>query len=89
MSKMYKFIFCIFVHVASTFSSTIAGTNKSVSHDSSSSQLADPVVKKSNSNVCYEKSHIGYRKTMTYTAFNSMDDCRNSGGRAPKVKKHN
>ena len=86
---MNKLIFCIFMLVTSPVSSATDGAAKTVSHEATSSHITDPVVKKSAANVCYEKSHIGYRKTMRFTAFNSMDECRNSGGRTPKVIKHN
>ena len=86
---MNKLIFCIFMLISLPVTSTTDGALKTVSREASSSQPTDPVVKKSEANVCYEKSHIGYRKTMRFTAFNSMDECRNSGGRPPKVNKHN
>jgi hypothetical protein len=49
---------------------------------------ADPAVKKSLNNVCYAKSHIGYSQTFKYTPYNSMDECRSSGGRPAKASKH-
>jgi hypothetical protein len=64
-------------------------SSKSVGHQSTAtSNTEDPAVKKSLSNVCYPKSHIGYKKTSKFTPYNSMNDCRNSGGRPPKAPKH-
>jgi hypothetical protein len=46
--------------------------------------INDPHVKKSQSNVCYEKSNIGYKKTTVFTPYQSLSDCRDSGGRPAK-----
>lgn len=46
--------------------------------------INDPSVKKSQGNVCYEKSNIGYKKTTVFTPYQSLSDCRNSGGRPAK-----
>jgi hypothetical protein len=58
-------------------------------HSNTNPNSEDPVVKKSLSNVCYPKSHIGYRQTSKFTPYNSMSECRDSGGRPPKASKKN
>jgi len=42
------------------------------------------VVKKSNSGICHDSSSQWYAQTIHYTAFNSLQECLNSGGRLPK-----
>jgi len=59
-----------------------------VHHPNTISNSEDPAVKKSLNNVCYPKSHIGYRKTSKFTPYNLMSECRDSGGRPPKEPKH-
>jgi hypothetical protein len=59
-----------------------------VHHPTTPSNAEDPAVKKSLSNVCYQKSHVGYRQTSKFTPYNSMSECRDSGGRPPKEPKH-
>jgi hypothetical protein len=58
-----------------------------LAQDAEKTAVSDPVVKKSKNNVCYDKSNIGYKKTMSFTPYNSMDECRSDGGRPPKVVK--
>ena len=47
----------------------------------------EPAVKKSKASICHDKSSPGYKQTKNFTAFNSMDECIKSGGRAPKGNK--
>ena len=49
-----------------------------------STAAADPEVKKSDAGICHDKSSNGYKQTKNFTAFNTMDECTKSGGRAPK-----
>jgi hypothetical protein len=42
------------------------------------------VVKKSNSGICHDSSSQWYSQTIHYTAFGSLQECLNSGGRLPK-----
>ena len=44
---------------------------------------ADPVVKKSDSGICHDKSSPSYSNTKKFTPFNSMDECVKSGGKPP------
>ena len=45
-------------------------------------EAADPVVKKSDSGICHDKSSASFGNTKKFTAFASMDECVKSGGRA-------
>jgi len=42
------------------------------------------VVKKSKSGICHDPSSQWYSQTIHYTAFNSLQECLDSGGRLPK-----
>ena len=44
---------------------------------------ADPIVKKSDSGICHDKSSPSFGNTKKFTAFNSMDECVKSGGKPP------
>ena len=44
-------------------------------------EAADPVVKKSDSGICHDKSSNSYSNTKKFTAFASIDECVKSGGR--------
>lgn len=46
-------------------------------------QAADPVVKKSETGICHDKSSASFGNTKNFTPFASMDECIKSGGRAP------
>lgn len=44
----------------------------------------DPAVKKSNTGICHEKGTNFYNNTKNFTAYTSISDCLNSGGRLSK-----
>jgi hypothetical protein len=44
---------------------------------------AEPLVKKSDTGICHDKSSTSYGVTKNFTAFASMDECVKSGGRPP------
>ena len=44
----------------------------------------NPAVKKSSTGICHQKGTDYYENTKSFTAYNSIDDCLNSGGRLPK-----
>jgi hypothetical protein len=44
---------------------------------------ADPVVKKSDSGICHDKTSPSFGNTKKFTPFNSMDECVKSGGKPP------
>ena len=44
----------------------------------------EPVVKKSNTSICHDKSSPSYKQTKNFTEFKTMEECIKSGGRAPK-----
>jgi len=43
-----------------------------------------PVVKKSNNDICHKKGALFYENTKNFTAYDSIEECLNSGGRLPK-----
>ena len=43
----------------------------------------EPIVKKSDSGICHDKTSASYTNTKKFTAFASMDECLKTGGRAP------
>jgi hypothetical protein len=47
----------------------------------------EPEVKKSNSNICHDKTSPGYKQTKNFKEFKTMDECVKSGGRPPKGAK--
>ncbi|NBO41794.1 MAG: hypothetical protein EBU92_09790 [Betaproteobacteria bacterium] len=49
-------------------------------------KAADPVVKKSDSGICHDKSSPSFANTKKFTAFNSVDECVKSGGKLPGAK---
>lgn len=47
-----------------------------------------PAVKKSDSSsICHAKGTASYKRTKHFTAFDSMDECIKSGGKAPAAHK--
>ncbi len=44
---------------------------------------ADPVVKKSDTGICHDKTSASFANTKNFAPFASMDECIKSGGRAP------
>jgi hypothetical protein len=44
----------------------------------------DPAVKKSNNDICHDKTSSGFASTKNFKPFATMDECIKSGGRAPK-----
>jgi hypothetical protein len=55
----------------------------SASQAADKKETQDPVVKKSDSGICHDKSSPSFGNTKKFTAFASMDECMKSGGRAP------
>lgn len=43
-----------------------------------------PPVKKSNTGICHQKDTLFYKNTKNFTAYDSISECLNSGGRLPK-----
>ena len=65
------------------FLATLLGLCLNVSHAADKKEAAAaPVVKKSDSGICHEKSSPSYGNTKKFTGFASMDECMKSGGRA-------
>lgn len=44
----------------------------------------DPAVKKSTTGICHEEGTNFYNNTKNFTAYSSISDCLDSGGRLPK-----
>jgi hypothetical protein len=64
----------------------LLGLSLSVAHAADKKDAADPVVKKSDSGICHDKSSNSFSNTKKFTAFASMDECVKSGGRAAAGK---
>jgi hypothetical protein len=47
---------------------------------------AEPVVKKSDSGICHDKSSPSYERTKKFTEFKTVDECVKSGGKLPGAK---
>jgi len=43
-----------------------------------------PEIKKSSIGICHEKGTNYYKNTKSFEAYNSLEDCLDSGGRLPK-----
>ena len=52
--------------------------------NNASSKETEPTVKQSNSGLCHDASSRSYKRTKTYTAYNSMDSCIKAGGKPYK-----
>lgn len=48
------------------------------------SMSGDPAVKKSNTGICHGKGTNFYNNTKNFTAYSSISNCLDSGGRLPK-----
>ena len=44
----------------------------------------EPPVKMSKSGICHERGSTYYSKTKNYTAYNTLEECLQAGGRKPK-----
>ena len=44
---------------------------------------AEPLVKKSETGICHDKTSASFGNTKKFTSFASMDECIKSGGRVP------
>ena len=74
MKGLFAFLAAATISVAANAAPAPAATTAS----------AEPAVKKSSSGICHEKGLNGYGQTKKFTAFNSIDECVKSGGRASK-----
>lgn len=45
---------------------------------------SEPNIKKSKNNICHDKSSRSYKRTKTYTPYDTIQECLASGGRLPK-----
>lgn len=48
------------------------------------SAAAAPLVKKSSSGICHDSSSPYYGRTTNFTAYKTIEECLDSGGRRPK-----
>ncbi len=69
----YRFLFAALL--TSSLSMALAADKK---------EAADPVVKKSDSGICHDKSSASFEKTQKFTPFKTLDECVKSGGTLPK-----
>jgi hypothetical protein len=63
----------------------LLGLSISLSHaaDQKPAPSAEPVVKKSDSGICHDKTSASFATTKKFTEFKTMDECLKTGGRAP------
>jgi hypothetical protein len=62
----------------------LSGLNLSMAADKAADKpAAEPVVKKSDSGICHDKTSPSFANTKKFTAFASMDECVKSGGKLP------
>jgi len=59
----------------------LLGLSLGVAHAADKKETAEPVVKKSDSGICHDKTSNSFGNTKKFTAFASMDECVKSGGR--------
>ena len=59
----------------------LLASSLNLAHAADKKEVADPVVKKSDSGICHDKSSNSYSNTKKFTAFASIDECVKSGGR--------
>ncbi len=89
MSNAFKHFVLTLTSVAAlslSFSSLAADPKKDAPASPAPAQAApapsaDPVVKKSDSGICHDKSSPSFGNTKKFTPFNSMDECVKSGGK--------
>ena len=60
---------------------TLLGLSLSLAHAGDKKEAADPVVKKSDTGICHDKTSTSFGNTKKFAAFASMDECVKSGGR--------
>jgi len=61
----------------------LSGLNMSIAADKAADKAADPVVKKSDSAICHDKTSPSFANTQKFNAFASIDECVKSGGKLP------
>jgi hypothetical protein len=66
-----------------TFSLTRIGVAAALAMIFTAAQANDPVVKKSETGICHDKSSPSFANTKNFTPFKSLDECVKSGGRLP------
>jgi hypothetical protein len=59
----------------------VLASSLSLAHAADKKETADPVVKKSDSGICHDKTSTSFGNTKKFTTFASMDECVKSGGR--------
>ncbi|MDI9355147.1 MAG: hypothetical protein QM532_03060, partial [Cyanobium sp. MAG06] len=64
---------------------SIAISNQEIS-DGYVKDDSSPNVKKSRTGICHDQSSAFYSKTKTFIPFNSIEECKDSGGRIPKER---
>ena len=62
----------------------LVGLSLSVAHAADKKEVAEPVVKKSDSGICHDKNSPSYERTKKFTEFKTVDECVKSGGTPPK-----
>jgi hypothetical protein len=62
----------------------LRGTSHNAQPSANRSSLESGPVKKSSSGICHAPGSSYYQQTMRFTAYPSLEECLNSGGRPPK-----
>jgi len=63
---------------------TDSKTNEYHCHQGTGGRVPTPPVRKSSSDICYDKKSQYYAQTTTFTAYRNMKECMASGGRMQK-----
>jgi len=64
----------------------LLASSLSLAHATDKKDAAEPVVKKSDSGICHDKTSPSFGNTKKFTGFGSMDECVKSGGRPAVVQ---
>jgi hypothetical protein len=64
----------------------LLASSLSLAYATDKKDAAEPVVKKSDSGICHDKSSPSFGNTKKFTSFGSMDECVKSGGRPALVQ---
>jgi hypothetical protein len=64
----------------------LLASSLSLAYATDKKDAAEPVVKKSDTGICHDKSSPSFGNTKKFTGFGSMDECVKSGGRPAVVQ---
>ena len=64
----------------------LLATSLGLANAADKKEAADPLVKKSDSGICHDKTSASFGNTKKFTGFASMDECVKNGGRPAAVQ---